>query len=178
MILAIDTGTATLGWALVSHRGVVHDLGALLLPATRGKTVHDEFERRCARQVIELDHLLPGVTLLAAEALSFPRSSKAVASVSLCWGMLIAMTHLRQVPRFRVPPKRWQHALLNTPMRVPIDYTELKRRLLSHILKTAAPAAKSAAGSLSAAATNHALDAAGIGIYTATIANTSACRSR
>lgn len=172
MILAIDTGTATLGWSLVSRRGMVHDLGALLLPATKGKLVHDEFERRCERQVDELLKLLPGVTLLVGEALSFARSSKATASVSLCWGMLVAMTRLSGIPRWRVSPKRWQHALLDTPSRVAVDYPVLARRLREHITRTGTPRARSAVAALSAAASTHALDAAGIGIYTATIAHT------
>jgi hypothetical protein len=171
VILAIDTGTATLGWSLVSPRGVVHDLGALLQPLLKGEHAHYGYERRCDRQVDELVKLLPGVTLLVAESLSFARSAKAVASVSLCWGMLVAATKLRGIPRWRVPPKKWQHALLNTPSRVAVDYPVLAQRLRQHITRTGTPRARSAVAALSAAASTHALDAAGIGIYTATIAH-------
>lgn len=170
MILAIDTGTATLGWSLVSPRGVVHDLGALLQPLLKGESAHAGYERRCDRQVDELIKLLPGVKLVVAEALSFARSAKAVASVSLCWGMLVAATKLRGIPRWRVPPKRWQHALLNTPCSEAVDYSALAQRLREHITRTGTPQARSAVAALSAAASSHALDAAGIGIYTATIA--------
>lgn len=170
MILAIDTGTATLGWALVSRRGMVHDLGALLLPRDQSKLVHDDYVRRVELQVDTLTALLPGVTLLVGEALSFARSAKATASVSLCWGMLIALTRPRGVPRWSVPPKRWQHALLNTPRSRAVDYPVLAQRLRAHVTRTGTPQARSAVAALSAKASSHALDAAGIGIYTATIA--------
>jgi hypothetical protein len=170
VILAIDTGTATLGWALVSRRGMVHDLGALLLPRDADKLVHDDYVRRVEQQVDILQALLPGVTLLVAEALSFPRSGKGVASVSLCWGMIVGLTRPRGVPRWSCTPKQWQHALLNTPRRVAVDYDVLAKRLRAHIAKTGTPKARSAVAALSVTAAPHALDAAGIGIYTATIA--------
>lgn len=173
MILAVDTGARTLGWALGSRRGMLHDLGALVLPFESGKSVHDEFERRIELQVDELLPLLPGVTLIVGESLSFARSSKAVASVSLCWGMLVAIARSRGIPRWRCTPKRWQHALLNTPTREPVDYDELSRRIVRHINRTGAPRARQAVGRLKASQRPHAIDAAGILIYTATIADTS-----
>lgn len=174
MILAIDTGTATLGWSRVSRRGVVDNLGALLQPLHKGERAHDGYERRCARQVDELEPLLDGVTLLVGEALSFARSAKAVASVSVCWGMLVTMARLKRIPLWRVPPKRWQHALLGTPAREAVDYPVLTHRLREHITRTGTPRARSAVAALSATAAPHALDAAGIGIYTATIAHVEA----
>ena len=170
MILAIDTGTATLGWSLVSRGGVVHDLGALLQPLRKGEPVHAGYERRCERQVDELVARLAGVSLLVGESLSFARSAKATASVSLCWGMLVATSRLKGIPRWRVPPKRWQHALLGTPCSEAVDYPVLAQRLRAHVTRTGTPQARSAVAALSAKASSHALDAAGIGIYTATIA--------
>lgn len=173
MILAIDTGTATLGWALVSRRGMVHDLGALVLPRDASKTVHDDYEHRIEQQADALTALLPGVTLLVAESLSFARSAKATASVSLCWGMLVGLTRARQIPRWRAAPKQWQHALLNTPRSRSIDYDELARRIARHVERTGTPKARSAVAALRASERTHALDACGIGVYTATIADTS-----
>lgn len=172
MILAVDTGLATLGWAHVSRRGVVLDLGALCQPALPGEGVQAGYERRCERQVDELLRLLPAVQLIAVEALSFARSAKAVASVSLCWGMLITVAKLYEIRLWRVSPKRWQHSLLNTPARQPVDYSELARRITEHVARSGAPKARSAVAALKASERTHALDAAGIGIYTATIADT------
>lgn len=172
MILAVDTGLATLGWALVSRRGVVHDLGALCQPAKAGESVQAGYERRCERQVAALLPLLPGVELLAVESLSFARSSKAVASVSLCWGMLLTVAKLYEIRLWRCTPKQWQHALLNTARSRAVDYEELARRIAAHVARTGAPEARSAVAALKASERTHALDAAGIGIYTATIADT------
>jgi hypothetical protein len=172
VILAVDTGTATLGWALVSRRGMVHDLGALLLKRDQARSVHDDYLRRVEKQADVLGALLPGVTMLVGEALSFARSAKATASVSLCWGMLVALSRTRGVRLWSVPPKRWQHALLHTPARQPVDYDVLARRITEHVARTAAPKARSAVAALKASERTHALDAAGIGIYTATIADT------
>lgn len=169
MILAIDTGTRTLGWSKVSLKGVVQSLGAVILPMRWDSSVHHEFERRCAEQCDFILHALEGVTVLAAESLSFPRSSKAVASVSLCWGMIIGVTVINRIKRFSVPPKTWQHKLSGVPMGTKIEYPWLSRKISDHIGSTGTEQAKKMVTDLNLTKRPHAIDAAGIGIYTATI---------
>ena len=162
MILAIDTGLRTLGWSLLSSRGRIHALGALVLDGVEGETVHDGYVRRLEMQ-IDLIASRPAVDLVVAEGLSFARSAKQVASVSLCWGSLVALCRSSRLPLVAVPPKEWQRALINSKGKV--DQRELARRIDRHVRQTALPAAVRQLDELNAASRPHALDAAGIGTY-------------
>lgn len=166
MILAIDTGLGSLGWALVSD-GHVFNCGAQLLPVIDGESVHDGFQRRVHEQVRGHLARVGQCDAIVAESLSFARSSKAVAAVSLCWGALVAVAHMRGLALTAVTPKEWQHALAGRKGKV--DQSQLADRIERFVCRTSSRGA-SALAQLSSKQMPHALDACGIGIYATRVA--------
>lgn len=160
MILAVDTGASSLGWALCES-GFVYDCGAELHPPRPGEPMQDSFQRRIKLQAQLIDSLLPRVSAVYVEALSFPRNARAVASVSLCWGALISLCHVRHVPIYAVTPKEWQHRLQSHKGKV--DQKRLEGRIVAFLSRYCSRASLSF-GRLHPKARPHAADACGIGI--------------
>lgn len=159
-ILAIDTGLNSLGWATAKD-GRVLSCGAGLFPALDGESVHDGYVRRVTAQVNLMVPGIRSVRAVYAESLSFARSSKAVAAVSLCWGWLVAVCHEHSVPLFGIAPKRWQHALQGHKRKV--DQAALAARIERYVSNDAHVAAH--IRRLTAQEKPHALDACGLALF-------------
>lgn len=162
MILGIDPGTATFGWARLSELGQVLDLGILEQPA-KGK--RKDYEARAHRQAVMLVEQLAGVRLVVAEALSFPRAGRTGAvSQSLSWGVLCGVCAARRIPLKRVRPQQWQHAATKDPAPA-VDYAALLARLQHHVDNYGALAARVALARITPSKRTHALDAVGVATY-------------
>ena len=161
MILGIDPGLATFGWARIADVAQVVDLGVLELPA-KGK--RKDHAGRSHRQAGALVELLAGVDLVVAEALSFPKHHAGVASLCLSWGVLLGACSARSVPVMAVRPQQWQHAAAAQDASS-IDYASLVARLEEHVEQHGARAAVAALHCIAPSKRTHALDAVGVGLY-------------
>lgn len=168
MILAVDPGLGTCGWAVMRPRtGRVLDLGVITSEPDRDT---DEWTDRTRRTSVQ-SHLLANIveqyecTIVAAEAISLGGPPKArqrmAASLCLSWGSLVGLAEGMGLELYEVPPKLWQHAILPKVKR--ISYTELFARLESFVGAQQVGQLKAITPSLR----NHALDAVGVGIYAA-----------
>lgn len=167
MILAIDGGLGTFGWAAVRPRtGVVVALGELhQLPRTR-EGVHADRLRRLHQQAILLHGLVTayGVTMIVAEEPSFAKPTPAVvASAMGCWGVVlgVAAAHVLPMPS-RVAPKAWQRAVLNIDGGA-CDYAIVEQKLAAYVVGEA----RDRLLAIPRSRRNHPLDAVGIGVYAA-----------
>jgi Holliday junction resolvasome RuvABC endonuclease subunit len=163
VILGIDPGLATFGWARVSRTsGQVLDLGLLEQPA-KGK--RKDYEARTDRQAQVVVEQLAGVNLVVSEALSFPRAGRSGAvSQSLSWGVLCGVCRARHIQLKRVRPQQWQHAVQGDAAPT-VDYEALLARLEEHVMRFGAPAAVAALRRITPSKRTHVLDAVGVGTY-------------
>lgn len=161
MILGIDPGLATFGWAHIANTGQVVGLGVLELPA-RGK--RKDHAGRAQRQAGSLLELLAGVELVVAEALSFPKHHAGVASLCLSWGVLVGACSARSVPIMGVRPQQWQHAAAQSDAPA-VEYEALLSRLELHVERHGASTAVAALHRIAPSKRTHALDAVGVGLY-------------
>lgn len=169
-ILAVDPGLATCGYAVISPRARVVELGTLVSKPTRGINEHTDRARRTRHQAFELATIARrnSVTAIAAEQMSWGGPGRFAIAISLClsWGALLGLAEAIGVDVLEVPPKQWQHAITGIDGKV--DYPTLFEAMakfvgpeqLVHI-----PAGKR----------EHAIDAVGVGLY-ALLRTTSAIR--
>lgn len=172
MILAVDPGLGTFGWAIVTPRtGAVVACGVLISKPDPKLGKHADRVRRAERQAEAVDALITThrCGLIAAEEMSFaPRSSAAAKiGIGLSWGNLIGLARARTGRTvFAIPPKTWQRAVVPAAVgeaeRAAIDYARVERELADYVdcrdtgLLAVAPSNR-----------NHAIDAVGLGVYTA-----------
>ncbi len=169
MILAIDTGVRTFGWALVDPDDeMVHALGAQCTEPLFNERVHESYVRRMLHQVSVHRSHLDMVSVIVGEELSFPRSAKAIASVSMCWGALCALAAVEGIPIEAVAPKHWQQAFQVSKSKV--DYAQVTRAVRLHLEMNSSAGAKAQLHALKAGERPHAVDACGVGIYRAKLA--------
>ena len=172
MILALDPGLATCGWALVRPlTGRVVALGVLLSEPDPELDSSTDRARRAAdqgRAIVSLAACRTGdetVTAIAAEAMSFsghPSSRFAMAiSVGLSWGVIAGVATAIGKELVEVPPKRWQHAITGKPGKV--DYDQVFAALAAFVRGRAAEQL----AAIPKRHRNHALDACGLGVFTA-----------
>lgn len=169
MILAIDGGNRTLGWAVVEPRtGRVLELGDLFQEPIAGlddTTCRATRARNQARLFVAITKR-HAITAIAAEACSLggaPKARLAMAiGINLCWGELVMLAEVLEVPLYEVPPKIWQRAIVPESAKS-IDYGEVERRLTDFITG----AAFNQLFAIPKARRNHALDAVGVGVYAA-----------
>lgn len=169
MILAIDPGLATCGWAIVAPKtGRVRGLGVLTSSPSSGIDESTDRARRAWDQAHALGSLYRanGCTALAAEAMSFggpPKARFAMAiALGLSWGALAALARELGAPLYEVTPKEWQHAV-DPEIGEKIDYDRLYRRLARFVSSMVASQLTAIVPNLR----NHAIDAVGVGLYTA-----------
>lgn len=168
MILAIDGGLATLGWAVVEPRtGRVFDLGF-----SSTKPADDNVQRdRLIRERIQADRIVAlirqhGITYIAGEGLSWMGRPPIamVAAACLSWGALVGICAALDIRSIDVPPKTWQHAVLNVGSKV--DYEELFG-LLEVYLEVTSPIAYRKLTAIAKSNREHPADAVGVGVYAA-----------
>lgn len=116
-VLGVDTGLATLGWALTDAHGAPIALGRHASKPTAGLRVAEDLAMRVDLQVAMLADLVDrvraaGVDLVVGiEAMSWPRSSAAIAAIALCWGGLVGLLRARGVRGYHVPPAVWERSI-------------------------------------------------------------------
>lgn len=168
VILAVDTGMATCGWAVVEPRtGIVLDLG--IVTSEPSPTLGKQADRvaRMQHQATQLEHVIArhNCGVLAAETLSFPPRGKtnAVAAVCLCWGLLVGLSTSHSIPLHAITPKQWQHAVLASDSK--IDYEQVFEALHHYVEGQAHVASKLLR--IPKSKRNHVLDAVAVGVYAA-----------
>lgn len=166
MILSIDPGLQDLGWAVVEPRtGRVIDLGV----------VHQERNDKLAKSTCRATRMLRQAlclravaqnqrcAALAAEAMSFnPKRFTMALGLGLSWGGLTALAVALGLELYELPPKRWQHAVTGVD-RGKVDYDDVARRLAEYLHGNAAIAL----AGIKPDQRTHALDAVGVGVFTA-----------
>jgi hypothetical protein len=172
VILGVDGGIETCGWAVVTTRGAIVDIGVVISPRKPKVDITTDRARRVAKQsaVLREVALRYGVTTIAAEAVSLGGPPKARLSMgmclSLCWGSLVSLALGCGATLLEVRPKLWQSAIQDDTEK--IDYDSLFAALTNYIHAT--PGDSKAAEQLSAIAEshrNHAIDGAGVGVFAA-----------
>ncbi len=166
MILGVDPGTRTLGWAVVTPRtGRVVELGELFQDETADGTAT---RKRCVHaQALLFDEIIARhhVTTLAAEDVSLGGPPQArvrmASSLWACWGGLCAIAALRRLELVDVNTRVWQHAVLGEKGKV--DYDQVFAALAAFVT---GPAAAQLEG-IPKGRRTHALDAVGVGVFAA-----------
>lgn len=172
MILAVDPGIATCGWAVVvPGSGEIVELGSIISPHDSDVDGTTDRARRLALQATELRMiaLQYGVTTIAAEAVSLggpPKARLAMATcLSLSWGSLVMLAVELGAALLEIRPKLWQQAIQDAKK---IDYDKLFADIVAYI--AAAPWGAAVLAMLYAIAEshqNHAADAGAIGVFAA-----------
>jgi Holliday junction resolvasome RuvABC endonuclease subunit len=166
MILGIDTGLATCGWALLDERSKTFvDMGVLVQKPTEGRTITlDRLQRSNALAKV-LATKAPGCSTVIVEQLNLGMPGAiAKLSVGLSWGVVLGIVAMLD-PRPRlmtIAPQRWQRAVLPNTGKT-VDYDELARAAAKLIL-TRHPRAAASLESIPQRHRSHAIDAAMIAL--------------
>lgn len=165
MILGIDTGLATCGWALLDERRCeLVDLGVVLTKKHGAEAVTIDRARRALTQAQVIAEKAVGVKTIVVERMSFPRNMGAAVSIALSWGVALGLVSMLD-PRPRllaIAPQKWQREILpDTKGRV--DYERLERAAAAHVRRRH-PRVRTALWRIPERHRNHALDAAMIAL--------------
>jgi hypothetical protein len=160
VILAVDTGMATLGWALYDEtRNSFADLGVSLTDKDDRIGVTLDRVQRIAAQAHLVAEKARGCSTVVIEQLSFPPGAgvKAICPISLSWGAVAGVaSSLDPLPTLlTISPQKWQAEVLGYKA----DYDEIFSAATTH-LRTRHPAAYAALERIPARQQNHAVDAA------------------
>lgn len=168
MILAVDPGLATCGWAIVTPRtGAIVELGTFTSDREKAFDVSTDRIQRLADQAQLFADVLGrhDCTSVIGEAVTLggPVHIKLAMSIGLhlSWGVLTELARSRSLPLYEVPPKVWQHEV--QPGRKKIDYPSLEAAMTKHVSR----AVGAQLACIPKADRNHALDACAIGMLLA-----------
>lgn len=169
MILGIDPGLATCGWAVLDSAGRVADLGLIASAPNRKLDESTDRARRAAaqsdilRDVARRHH----VRTIACEAMSFggPPSARFAMAVSLglSWGVVTDLAIAIGAGLYSIAPKLWQHAIQPGSSGAGIDYPKLEAAIAKYVGQHAV----AALALIPESKRNHPLDAVGIGLFAA-----------
>lgn len=163
MILGIDCGTGSFGWAKVDTKIRVASLGVLMQEPDKSLSSTVDRSRRTLSQAELVDSLCTDVTAIVHEEASYnPRIFLHNVNLSMCISMVVTYAWCAGIPVYQIPPKRWQHAIAGTKPPAKVDYDDVYRRVESHVALT--PEAAMMLRDIKPAHRNHALDAAGIAL--------------
>ena len=165
MILGIDGGLATCGWALLDDaRCEFVDLGVIMQPKRddSARTMTLERARRLTVQARVIAQKAPGCSRIVVEQMSLPvgGSVNAVVGIALSWGALVGIVAMTE-PRphlLTIAPQRWQREVVPYAGKQ-VDYDELAEAAAAHILRRH-PRAHAALMRIPMSYRSHALDAA------------------
>lgn len=162
MILGIDNGLGTFGWAKVDRStALVHQLGVLIQTPDHSVASTVDRSRRTLCQVELVDSLCTDVTAIVGEAGSFnPRMFDHNVCLAMSIAALVAYAFCAGLPLYELPPKRWQHAITGTGQGTKVDYDDVYRRLEQHVAKRGESMLM--LEDIPVRHRNHALDASGI----------------
>ena len=138
LVLGIDPGFASLGYAIVSIGPADETITAMgvvrTVRATKKRRVRasdDNFERARelvgALQNLVRHHLIGRATLLVAESMSFPRNSSVAAKIAMCWGALAGVAVAENLPVLQATPQEIKRAVCG---RRDASKEEVRERLL------------------------------------------------
>ncbi|MDQ1446789.1 MAG: Crossover junction endodeoxyribonuclease RuvC [Acidimicrobiaceae bacterium] len=174
MILAVDGGLATCGYAIVTWSGRIDALGVLTSkPDPKLGVTADRAARttRLARELAAAMRNAPQqIEAIVAERMSFPPKAghHATASICLGWGVLTGLATASGLEVVDVAPKTWQRAVVPAAVderdQDAIDYDVVFAELARYVAESPA------AGQLAAipkSRQSHCLDAVGVGVYAA-----------
>lgn len=166
IILGVDTGISTAGWALLDEtRCSFVDLGVLIQKPIEGaKLTLDRIQRSNALANV-LARYAPGCKMVVVEQLSLGMPGAiAKLSVGLAWGVVLGIAAtLDPAPKLlTIAPQRWQREVLPNAGRK-VDYDELARSAGAHLLARH-PRAAAALERIPEKHQNHAIDAAMIAL--------------
>jgi hypothetical protein len=166
MILGVDTGLATFGWALLDERACSFvDLGVVITKKLPGAKVTLDRARRCTAQAAAIAERARGCSTIVVEQMSFPPGgANAMVPIALSWGVVLGIAAMLD-PRPRlltIAPQRWQREVLPNAGRA-VDYDELARAAGEHLLSRH-PRARDALRRIPEGRRNHAVDAAMIAL--------------
>lgn len=169
MILGIDTGMATCGWALLDEKTCSFiDLGVVITKKAKGEPVTIDRARRCNVQALELTQRMRGVSTVVVERMSFPPGgANAMVPIALSWGVVLGLIAMVE-PRpelLTIAPQRWQREIL--PIKGAVDYDRLARRAAQFLLSRHPRAASALRRRIPRAHWSHAIDAAMIAVVAA-----------
>jgi len=160
MILGVDTGNRTFGWARFDHEKRRFDgIGAIELPNDKALQKTDDQ----ADRVITIGGLLVDVVrdcdIVVVERMSFPPGGQVPIALGFAVTVGVARAASHRPAVYTVKPQTWQRAVLpNSGKKV--DYEELELLVGEYVRRDQASAI--ALDSLAPALRNHALDAAAI----------------
>lgn len=166
MILGIDTGIATCGWAELDERKCSFvDLGVVVQKPLEGEKITlDRIQRSAAIAEVLAKHA-PGCAVVAVESLNLGMPGAiGKLSVGLAWGVVLGIVAtLDPKPRLlTIPPQRWQREVLPTAGKK-VNYDELATAAGAYILRNHPRAAKALAA-IKPEHRSHAIDAAMIAL--------------
>lgn len=117
-VLGLDPGFASVGWAVVDlfESPQIHALGVLRTKQSNRKqavlAAADNFRRaRELGQALGNLVLEQRIDVVAAEAMSFPRSSSVAAKMAMCWGVLARICEEFDLPLVQASPQQIKRAL-------------------------------------------------------------------
>ena len=117
IVLGLDPGLASFGacaLALPSRNVVGADVfRSAPSPRKRSVAASDDRYRRARELAVWLEVIVGSwrPSILAVEAMSFPRSGVAIASMALAWGCLAAIAERCGLPLVQVAPQDWKRRL-------------------------------------------------------------------
>lgn len=170
MILAVDPGIASCGWAVVRPKtGRVIDLG-VWTSAPGAAVKSTDRARRITRLADKLADVIEehDCDAIAAEQMLFHGKINAVVSQLLPWGALLGLAAALDLDVVEVPAKKWQLAMLGRS--VPYD------ELADHLRAFVANQAEVRLLAIPRGERTHAFDAVGVGLYAA-LANATRVRN-
>jgi Holliday junction resolvasome RuvABC endonuclease subunit len=160
VILGLDPGLASCGWAIVAPgTGRVVDLGVIVTEPDPAIAKSTDRARRVLAIVGTMGELVAThhVTAIAAEAALTFGHVGAAAAQNLCWGAVIGLTHALGLELVEVVAKQWQRAIV--PGAGKVTYALVESALAGYL----GPQLER----LPKAQRTHAADAVGIGLYAA-----------
>jgi Holliday junction resolvasome RuvABC endonuclease subunit len=165
VILAVDPGIGNVGWAIMSRSRVV-DLGVWTSTPDSALGKSTDRARRIHSLSLELRRLyrVHGCTIVAAEqALSFGRTSGLIGQ-ALVWGALTMLAAEHGCDLVEVTAKQWQRAVL-PDTKAKVDYEQLELKLERYVLTM--QGGEAMLMRIHPEQHTHALDAVGVGLFTA-----------
>jgi len=169
LILGIDTGLATCGWALLDERSRRFvDVGVVVTKKLEGGKVTLDRARRINVQAAVLAEKAKGCSVIVVERMSFPPGgANAMVPIALSWGLVLGLVAMLD-PRPRlltIAPQRWQREVMPNAGKS-VDYDELAARAAQHILANH-PSAAARFEKMPRSRWSHAIDAAMIALVAA-----------
>lgn len=168
MILGVDGGMATGGWALLDEqRCEFLDLGVWTTSKSCDELVSLDRARRCNVHADILAEKSMGCATIVVERISLPPGggANAMVPISMSWGVIIGIRAMHQQPKPRlltISPQKWQREVLPSG-KGEVDYDRLALAAGAHILRRH-PKAAAKLARIRESERNHAIDAAMIAL--------------